>query len=36
MPLKQTMPLAGIADAGNGRLALVGPRGVAVTEPSTR
>jgi photosystem II stability/assembly factor-like uncharacterized protein len=24
------MPLAGVADAGNGRLALVGPRGVAV------
>ncbi|HXX86073.1 MAG TPA: YCF48-related protein [Casimicrobiaceae bacterium] len=26
------MPLAGIADAGNGRVALVGPRGVAVAE----
>ena len=36
MPLKQTMPLAGIADAGNGRLALVGPRGVAVTEAAAR
>lgn len=36
VPLKQTMPLAGIADAGNGRLALVGPRGVAVTELPTR
>ena len=36
MPLKQTMPLAGIADAGNGRLALVGPRGVAVTETAAR
>jgi len=29
--LKQPMPLAGIADAGGGQLALVGPRGVAVT-----
>jgi photosystem II stability/assembly factor-like uncharacterized protein len=29
--LKQAMPLAGVADAGDGRLALVGPRGVAVT-----
>lgn len=29
--LKQPMPLAGVADAGGGRLALVGPRGVAVT-----
>jgi photosystem II stability/assembly factor-like uncharacterized protein len=36
LPLKQAMPLAGIADAGNGRLALVGPGGVAVTEPTTR
>jgi photosystem II stability/assembly factor-like uncharacterized protein len=36
LPLKQAMPLAGIADAGNGRLALVGPGGVAVTEPATR
>jgi len=36
MPLKQTMPLAGIADAGNGRLAVVGPRGVAVTELPAR
>ena len=26
------MPLAGIADAGNGRVALAGPRGVAVAE----
>jgi photosystem II stability/assembly factor-like uncharacterized protein len=30
--LKQPMPLTGIAEAGEGRLALVGPRGVAVTE----
>lgn len=29
--LKQTMPLAGIADAGGGRVALAGLRGVAVT-----
>ena len=28
--LKQPMPLAGIADAGGGRVALVGPRGAAV------
>lgn len=34
--LKQTMPLTGIADAGNGRLALVGLRGVAVTELPAR
>ena len=34
--LKQAMPLAGIADAGGGRSALVGPRGVAVAAlPST-
>jgi photosystem II stability/assembly factor-like uncharacterized protein len=32
VPLKTPMPLAGIADAGNGRLALVGPRGVAVVD----
>jgi photosystem II stability/assembly factor-like uncharacterized protein len=36
VPLKQAMPLAGIADAGNGRIALVGPRGVAVTELPAR
>jgi len=29
--LKQPMPLAGVADAGGGKLALVGPRGIAVT-----
>jgi photosystem II stability/assembly factor-like uncharacterized protein len=29
--LKPAMPLAGMADAGGGKLALVGPRGVAVT-----
>jgi photosystem II stability/assembly factor-like uncharacterized protein len=30
--VKNPIPLTGIADAGNGRLALVGPRGVAVAE----
>jgi photosystem II stability/assembly factor-like uncharacterized protein len=35
-PLKNPMPLAGLADAGNGRLALVGPRGVAVAELGAR
>jgi photosystem II stability/assembly factor-like uncharacterized protein len=34
--LKQVMPLAGVADAGNGRLAMVGPRGVAVIELPAR
>jgi photosystem II stability/assembly factor-like uncharacterized protein len=34
--LKPVVPLAGIADAGNGRLALVGPRGVAVTALAAR
>jgi photosystem II stability/assembly factor-like uncharacterized protein len=32
MTLKQAMPLTGIADAGAGKLVLVGPRGVTVTE----
>ena len=36
VPLTQPTPLAGIADAGDGRIALVGPRGVAVTELPTR
>ena len=36
VPMKQTMPLAGIADAGDGRLALVGLRGVALAELSAR
>ena len=31
VPLKQPMPLTGVAEAGDGRLALVGPRGVAVS-----
>ena len=35
VPLKQPMPLTGIADAGEGSLALVGPRGVAVTETAS-
>lgn len=30
VPLPNPMPVAGLADAGDGRLALVGPRGVAV------
>ena len=36
VPLSNPMPLAGIADAGNGRLALVGPRGVGVAELAIR
>ena len=36
VPLKPAMPLAGLASAGNGRLAVVGPRGVAVTELPAR
>ena len=34
--LKQPMPLTGFADAGAKRLALVGPRGVAVTQLADR
>ena len=30
--VKNPLPLTGIAEAGDGRLALVGPRGVAVAE----
>ena len=30
--LKQSVPLTGMAEAGEGRLALTGPRGVSVTE----
>jgi hypothetical protein len=30
------MPIAGLANAGNGRLALVGPRGVAVADLPAR
>ena len=36
VPLKQPMPLTGLADAGDKRLALVGPRGVAVTRLADR
>ncbi len=36
LALKQPMPLTGLADAGEGRLALIGPRGVAVTETAAR
>ena len=35
-PLSISRPLAGMADAGNGRLALVGPQGVTVAELTTR
>jgi photosystem II stability/assembly factor-like uncharacterized protein len=34
--LTQSMPLTGIADAGGGKLALVGPRGVAVSALTPR
>ncbi len=34
--LTQSMPLSGIADAGGGKVALVGPRGVAVSALSSR
>jgi len=34
--LKQPLPLTGIAEAGGGKLALVGPRGVAVSETAPR
>lgn len=34
--LKQASPLTGIADLGDGRLALVGPRGVAIAEAPSR
>ncbi len=34
--LKQPVPTTGIADAGDGRFVLAGPRGVAVTEPVAR
>jgi photosystem II stability/assembly factor-like uncharacterized protein len=36
LPLKQSMPLTGVADIGNRRLALVGLRGVAVTDLPAR
>jgi photosystem II stability/assembly factor-like uncharacterized protein len=34
--LKQTVPLTGLAEAGDGRLAVVGPRGVAVVDVVAR
>jgi photosystem II stability/assembly factor-like uncharacterized protein len=36
LALKQPMPLTGIADVGDGKLALVGPRGVALSETMAR
>ena len=36
LALKQPMPLTGLAGAGEGKLALTGPRGVAVTETAAR
>jgi photosystem II stability/assembly factor-like uncharacterized protein len=33
--LKQSVPLTGLAEAGEGRLAVVGPRGVAVVDVAT-
>ena len=35
LPLKQAAPMTGIVEAGEGRLALAGPRGVAVTETTS-
>ena len=35
VPLKQAVPLTGLAEAGEGRLALVGPRGVATSETTS-
>ncbi len=34
--LKQSTPLAGMTEAGEGRLAMVGPRGVVVTDANAR
>jgi hypothetical protein len=36
LALKQAVPLTGIADIGDGKLALVGPRGVAVSDTAAR
>jgi hypothetical protein len=36
LPVPATMLVAGIADAGNGQLALVGTRGVVVTPAPAR
>jgi photosystem II stability/assembly factor-like uncharacterized protein len=35
VPLKQPAPMTGLAEAGEGRLAFTGPRGVAVTETTS-
>ena len=35
VPLKQAAPMTGLAEAGEGRLAFTGPRGVAVTETTS-
>ena len=35
LALKQPMPLTGLVEAGEQRLALTGPRGVAVTQTSS-
>jgi photosystem II stability/assembly factor-like uncharacterized protein len=32
VPLPQTLPVTGLADAGDGRVALSGPRGVSITQ----
>jgi photosystem II stability/assembly factor-like uncharacterized protein len=36
LAVKQAVPVTGLVEAAEGRLALVGPRGVTVTETSTR
>ncbi|MGH6623562.1 MAG: WD40/YVTN/BNR-like repeat-containing protein, partial [Burkholderiaceae bacterium] len=36
LPLAKSMMLSGVADAGNGKVALVGPRGVMVETPAAR
>lgn len=36
LALPQALPLAGVADAGQGRVVLTGPRGVVVTAPLVR
>jgi photosystem II stability/assembly factor-like uncharacterized protein len=36
LTVKQPMPVSGIVDVGGGKLALVGPRGVAVSESASR
>jgi hypothetical protein len=34
--LRQPMPLTGLVEAGDGRIALTGPRGIVVTEAAAR